>query len=95
MTSPWENDAVSLLDVFGMAIALHRGSGSSSRAYKDSALNAFSHVDEELSLHRAKGADLTLPLGGINCSEELHNVEDGLILVLHWFSLTVFQSLMA
>ena len=77
MTSPWENDAVSLLDAFrnGDRSPLEEVEAVLEHI-KDSALNAFSHVDEELSLHRAKSADLTLPLGGIPIAvKELHNVE--------------------
>ena len=66
MISPWENDAVSLLDAFrnGDRSPLEEVEAVL-KHIKDSALNAFSHIDEELSLQRAKSADLTLPLGGI------------------------------
>ena len=77
MISPWENDAVSLLDAFrnGDRSPLEEVEAVL-KHIKDSALNAFSHIDEELSLQRAKSADLTLPLGGIPIAvKELHNVE--------------------
>ena len=77
MTSPWEDDAVSLTESFrsGEKSPLEE-TQTVLGAIQSSDLNAFSYLDEEGALARAKHADVSLPLGGVPVAvKELHNVE--------------------
>ena len=77
MQTSWSLDAVSLVEAFrsGENSPLDEASAVIDSIRKSN-LNAFSFVDEEGALSRAKGADLSLPLGGVPIAvKELHNVE--------------------
>ena len=77
MISPWANDAISLLEAFrnGDRSPIEEAEAVLEQV-KNSPLNAFSYIDEEMSLQSAKNADISLPLGGIPVAvKELHNVK--------------------
>ena len=77
MNTPWVGDAAGLVDEFQTG---KRSPVDEVNAVFDAIdqndLNAFSYLDKEGALTRAKQADVSLPLGGVPIAvKELHNVE--------------------
>ncbi len=77
MGETWQGDAVSLINAFReRQRSPIEETQNIFREIRSSPLNAFSFLDEEGALHRAKDADLSLPLGGVPIAvKELHNVK--------------------
>jgi aspartyl-tRNA(Asn)/glutamyl-tRNA(Gln) amidotransferase subunit A len=75
--TPWQGDACSLVDAFrsGERSPVEEATAVLA-AIEASDLNAFSYVDAEAALERARTADVTLPFGGVPTGiKELDHVE--------------------
>ncbi len=77
VTTPWSDDAVSLVDAFrAKTISPLEALDASIEAIDRSALNAFSHTDFDRARETAAAADVTLPFGGVPFGvKELEEVE--------------------
>ncbi|MBT6063721.1 MAG: amidase, partial [Actinobacteria bacterium] len=73
----WQGDAVALVEAFRSGERSPVAEVEATlAAIEASDLNAFSHIDVEGALERAKAADVSLPLGGVPVGvKELHQVE--------------------
>ena len=66
MTAPWQDDACSLVDAFRAGtISPLEALDACIEAIERSPLNAFSHVDFDRARQVARGADVSLPFGGV------------------------------
>jgi len=66
VTTPWSDDAISLVDAFrAKTISPLEALDASIEAVGRSALNAFSHTDFDRARETAAAADVTLPFGGV------------------------------
>jgi aspartyl-tRNA(Asn)/glutamyl-tRNA(Gln) amidotransferase subunit A len=78
MTTPWMDDACSLVDAFrAKEISPLEALDASIDAIGESPLNAFSHTDFDRAREAAKHADVSLPFGGVPFGvKELERVRD-------------------
>src|ERR1700691_2528696 len=76
MTTPWLDDASSLVDAFrARRLSPLEALDACIEAIGRSPLNAFSHTDFEPARDTARRADVSLPFGGVPCGvKELEHV---------------------